>query len=273
MPFPQPRTFHGRQLVFGQALLDASRPIPDGVIGPDGRPSVRRFNVYRNNVVAGQVSTLCDAYPATVKLVGEEFFHAMARDYVVTHSPISPMMFDYGSDFPDFIDAFPPASGLPYLGDVARIERAWVEAYHSAESLPLSASCLKDILANDLRFLSLQLHPSTRILQSRFPALSIWRMNTESNEGQTIHLDDGPEEVLVVRPDADVHVYPLPKGGARFFKALLQGASMVDAADQAFESDDPFDLVAHMAMLFEAQLVVGTRTTQDNPHPSGVQHG
>lgn len=266
MPFSPSHTFGQCQSMFGQALLDASLPIPDGVVDRHGKPSVRRFNVYRNNVVAGQVSTLCDAYPVTVKLVGEAFFRAMARDYVIAHAPVTPMMFDYGSDFPDFVDAFPPADELPYLGDVARIERAWVEAYHSAESSPLSAAVLTDVLANDLRSLCLQIHPSTRVLQSRFPAFSIWRMNTESGKGQTIHIDDGPEEVLIVRPDADVHVYRLPQGGARFFKALALGASMVEAADHAFESDGEFDLVATMAKLFEAQLVVGTHIAQDNTH-------
>jgi hypothetical protein len=264
----QVHTFDACQQSFGKALLNASCPVPEGVIGPDGKPSVRRFNVYRNNVVAGQISTLADAYPATVKLVGETYFRAMARDYVMTHSPATPMMFDYGADFPQFIDASPSAGELPYLGDVARIERAWVEAYHSPESTPLSADHLRDALTGDLHLLSLQFHPSTRILRSRFPALSIWEMNTGSKTERTIYVDDGPEDALMVRPHADVYVYHLPQGSAVFFEALAQGSSVIEAAERAFECDGQFELIASMTKLFDAQLVI---ETQGNLNLSGVQ--
>jgi hypothetical protein len=48
----------------------------------------------------------------------------MARSYVALAPPSSPIMLDYGAGFPDFIGAFEPAKCLPYLQDVARIERA-----------------------------------------------------------------------------------------------------------------------------------------------------
>ncbi len=63
-----------RQADFAAALLDLERPIPAGLIGPDGRPSTRRFNVYRNNVVASLTRVLGAAFPVTVRIVGEEFF-------------------------------------------------------------------------------------------------------------------------------------------------------------------------------------------------------
>ena len=66
-----------RQREFGAAILDARRPPPRGLVGPDGAPSARRFAVYRNNVVVGLIETLKDAYPVVHRLVGAEFFRAM----------------------------------------------------------------------------------------------------------------------------------------------------------------------------------------------------
>ena len=66
-----------RQHDFAAALLDPAQPLPEGLVGPDGRPSLKRFNVYRNNVVAGLTATLKDAFPAVARIVGEEFFLAM----------------------------------------------------------------------------------------------------------------------------------------------------------------------------------------------------
>ncbi|WP_114240769.1 DUF2063 domain-containing protein [Dyella sp. C9] len=266
----QPVVAHSHQHAFCKALLDARLPVPEGVIGPNGKPSERRFNVYRNNVVAGQVSTLLDAYPATARLVGKAFFKAMARDYVMAHPPVTPMMFDYGADFPAFIDAFPAAAELPYLGDVARIERCWVEAYHSAEASPLPTPRLREALVGeDLRRLTLQLHPSVRVLQSAFPALAIWEANTGSSGDREIHLDDGPEDILMVRPEANVEVHRLPRGGAGFFQALSRGCSLVGATERALAGNDPFDLVASMAVLVDARLVIGASFAQAHPNLAG----
>jgi len=67
------------QRVFSAALLDAALPAPPGLVGPDGEPGPKRFAVYRNNVVVGLVEALRDAFPAVCRIVGIEFFEAMAR--------------------------------------------------------------------------------------------------------------------------------------------------------------------------------------------------
>jgi len=119
LPYPARRvraaSLAEQQAAFAIALLDAQQPLPTGLQGPDGQPSARRFAVYRNNVVVGLVETLKAAYPAILRLVGEEFFVAMARMYVRAEPPASPIMLDYGAGFPRFIGQFEPATALPYL--------------------------------------------------------------------------------------------------------------------------------------------------------------
>jgi len=53
-----------RQRNFAAALLDPNMPVPLGLVGPDRETSEKRFNVYRNNVVAGLVEALKAAFPA-----------------------------------------------------------------------------------------------------------------------------------------------------------------------------------------------------------------
>ena len=134
-----------RQRDFAAALRDAARPMPEGLVGPDGEPSPKRFAVYRNNVVIGLTETLKDAFPAVHRIVGTEFFQAMARAYVVLEPPRSPILLDYGAGFPDFIGEFEPAAGLPYLADVAHIERAWTESYHAPEASPIDPAALATV--------------------------------------------------------------------------------------------------------------------------------
>lgn len=255
-----------RQEDFAAALLDPERPVPPGLVGPHGKPSTKRFNVYRNNVVAGLVATLKDAFPAVARIVGEEFFVAMARIYVAGTPPRTPMMFDYGAGFPDFVGAFEPAQSLAYLQDVARIERAWVEAYHAAEAQALDPVAFTHIAPGDLPDIRLLLHPSLRLVRSRFPALTIWQMNIEGGVPAPVDLDAGGDEILVVRPDANVELRLLPPGGAAFIQALADKLTILESMEIAMAADRRFDLSANLSGLMGAKAFIGL-AAHANPIP------
>ncbi|CDX21762.1 conserved hypothetical protein [Mesorhizobium sp. ORS 3324] len=252
-----------RQQDFAMALLDAARATPPGVVGPDGLPSPRRFAVYRNNVVAGLIETLKENYPAVHRIVGDEFFRAMAGQFATTHPPQSPIMLAYGADFPEFIDGFEPVATLPYLADVARIERAWIEAYHAADAEPLSAADLLAIDQDRLAQVRLALHPSLRVTQSRFPALTIWRMNIAGGEPAAVDLEAGGEDTLIIRPGAEVRVHQIPMGAAALVTCLGGGKPVVAAAMAALEVTIHFDLGATLAGLIEAGAFIGWSFEQD----------
>jgi hypothetical protein len=252
-----------KQRTFAAALLDPELPTPVGVVGPDGRPSSRRFAVYRNNVVVGLTQTLKDAFPAVHRIVGAEFFQAMAHAYVVIDPPRSPMLLDYGVGFPDFIDHFEPATVLPYLSDVARIERAWTGAYHEAEASPIGLSAFAEIEPDQLSAMSLLLHPSVRIVSSRFPVLTIWQMNVDGGVPAPVDLAAGGEDALVVRPEASVEVRSIPSGSLEFIHALASGRSVLAAFEEAIAADPSFDLSANLSDLIQAGAVIGLGFAQE----------
>jgi putative DNA-binding protein len=253
-----------RQRAFAVALLDPGLPTPAGLVGPDGRLSARRFGVYRNNVIVGLSQTLKDAFPAVHRIVGAEFFQAMARAYVVTAPPRSPMLFDYGAGFPEFIGRFEPAAALPYLADVARLERAWVEAYHEAEASPVGSSVFAVISPEQLPALRLVLHPSVRIVRSRFPVVTIWQMNVGDGVAAPVDLEAGGENALVVRPEAEVEVRSIPPGGAEFIEALAAGRTVLRAYQEAFAANPCFDLSASLTDLIRAGALVGYRAAPES---------
>ncbi|MDH6260493.1 DNA-binding domain-containing protein [Bradyrhizobium sp. BR13661] len=257
------RSLAERQRDFAAALLDPGLATPDGVVGPDGKPSARRFGVYRNNVVVGLVRTLQDAFPAAYRIVGAAFFQAMARAYVVTDPPRSPMLFDYGAGFPEFIGRFEPATVLPYLADVARLERAWVEAYHEAEGTPIDLSVFSVLKPEQLSAMRLVLHPSVRIVRSRFPIVTIWQMNIEGGIPAPVDLEAGGEDTLIVRPGAEVEVRSIPPGCAVFIEALGFGRSVLAAFEEALVVNPRFDLSASLADLIGAGALVGYRVASE----------
>ncbi len=140
------RTLAGRApsyaAVLAPGLIDPDYETPAGVVGPRGKGAVKRYNVYRNNVTVSLIDALAAAFPATQRITGVEFFRAMARFHVRETPPRSPLLFEYGHDFPDFIAHYDYAQPMPYLADTARIERAWLDAYHAADMPPLPAQKL-----------------------------------------------------------------------------------------------------------------------------------
>jgi hypothetical protein len=116
---------------FAPALLDPLRPAPEIVTGPNDKGPGKRYDVYRNNVTVSLIDALAAIYPAVQRITGTDFFRAMARFHVRQTPPISPLLFDYGRDFPAFIAQYEHAQMMPWLADVARIERAWLDAYHA----------------------------------------------------------------------------------------------------------------------------------------------
>jgi hypothetical protein len=255
MASPVPR-LADRQRAISAAVLDHRQSAPPGLVGPDGEPSARRFGVYRNNIAASLVEALADMFPAVSRIVGDEFFRAMAREYALQTPPSTPILLAYGATFPDFITSFAPAKSVPYLADVARIERAWIEAYHAADASPIPPSAFAEIASDRAAEFRLRLHPSLRIVRSHFPALTIWRMNIDEGVPQAVDLGTN-EDTLVIRPEAEVEVRSMPPGGAEFLESLRLGHSIGDATTTALNASGRFDVTENLVALVRAQVFVG----------------
>ena len=206
--------------LFSSALLDPERATPAIVAGPAGKGALRRYNVYRNNVTVSLIDALAAVYPAVRRITGADFFRAMARFHVRATPPASPLLFDYGRDFPAFIGTYEYARGMPWLADVARIERAWLDAYHAADAKPLTPAALAAVPREKLADLVFITHPATQIVRSRFSAVTIVAANRSTNPVDKIDASM-PEDGLITRPDFDVVLRRLPPGGATFIESLM----------------------------------------------------
>lgn len=240
---------------FAGALLDNERTVPRAVSSHTARAPQKRFAVYRNNVIVGLSEALRTQFPATERVVGTEFFAALARVYVSSEPPRSPVMMNYGERFPAFIERFEPAAEIPYLADVARLEFARTQAYHAADAAPLDAAAWQSVNADALGELRVVMHPSLRILRSAFPVMTIWSMNSGGMEPASIE-NCGPEDAVIARPRGAVEVRPLPPGGAVFLDALATGMSLGEAATAATNADAAFDLAVNLAGLIGAELAI-----------------
>lgn len=258
------------QADFARALFDPAASVPAGLSTWNGSDPALRFAVYRNNVVLSLTDALADTFPVLQELVGEEFFRAMAKVFVQSNPPRSRLMAFYGNAFADFVADFPPATALPYLSDVARLEVARVQAYHAADVSAIEPDQLQAVLADAQQLVSVQwvLHPSVQVIQSSHAICSLWAAHHGLLDLTTVD-PDVPQSALIFRNALEVELFELPTGSAAFVRALQRGHALPEAAGVAEASDPGFDLAATLAQLIRLQLITHINTkapSHDHTH-------
>ena len=226
---------------FRAAILDPRREKPGTVAGPQGKQAVKRFNVYRNNVTVSLINALADIFPAVKRITGDTLFRDMAREFIRARPPVSPLLFLYGHDFPAFIETFEHARRMPYLADVARLERSWLTAYHAADLEPLAPATLGAIAPEKLEATVFTQHPAAELIISGYAVFDIFGANR--NQETAGRIDAGrAQSVLVTRPGLDVTVTALPEGHDAFFAKLIAGEALGEAAEAGAAASPAFDI-------------------------------
>ncbi|MGI9524026.1 MAG: HvfC/BufC N-terminal domain-containing protein [Hyphomicrobiaceae bacterium] len=246
------------QSSFVDRLFQSDLDVPAGIGTTGDFPAKKRFNVYRNNVMASLSDALVSNYPVVNTLVGDEFFREMARVFIVSHPPGTPVLLEYGREFASFIETFAPARTLPYLADVARLEWAWIVAYHAADSDPIAIGALQAIAADQLEEVRLDFHPSFHLIRSGWPAASIWHAHQFDDDPAVRMQDIAPERenAIVVRPRSSVDVRRIKAGSAEFVACLRRGGTLAQAAEPLADGSSD-DMGAMLHLLFDSGSIVG----------------
>ena len=159
-------------------------------------------------------------------------------------------MIAYGADFPEFVAMC--AGVEPRLADVARLENAWVDAYHAKDERAATLADLAGLSSDGLPGTRIVFHAAARILRFSTPAASIWAA-AQHGDVADAPIEDIGEDALITRPDADVRVRVLPPLGYDFALKLREGATLTEAA--LAMSDPAFDFGTHLVGLVESGAV------------------
>jgi len=187
------------------------------------------LTVHRNTYHETLSDALAANFPAIHTLIGTDCFKALAGRFVRAQPPTSPVLSEYGADFPKFLASQAMLTEFAYLGDVARLEWAWNQAFHAADQPALTPQELCHALeaGKTVEFL---LHPSVRLLTSPHPVLAIWRLARSDNPNPAAPMAvESGEHLIVLRPASEVLMRELD-AGAFTFLAALQASQPVEAA-------------------------------------------
>ncbi len=228
----------------------------------DGIAPSDRIAIYRNNVQLSLADTLGETYSSVKALVGDEFFYAMAREYVLQTPSDKADLTHYGESFPEFVASFDHAQGLPYLADVARFDQAWHRSFFAKNDPLISPEEIAALAGNDPEQITLTFRSSTHLLSLRYPADALWRFCVAEEKGahaETPDVSEGDYPVLLWRPHLKVQHERLSHATYVAYTALFQGESLGAAMRKAYAIDAEFAITEWMEQLLAKGIISSVR--------------
>ena len=201
----------------------------------------RRLNVYRNNTFTSLSAALTAVYPAIEALVGKDFFQQLAKDYVKQYPSNTGDLHDFGEAFADYIQGIKQLHGLPYLIDVARLEWHYHIVFHAADARPFDLSVLQTAAPKDYADIRFVIHPATRLLQSIYPVLDVWRF-TQNPADNTLNLNTGGQLLAVRRRNNEMDFQLLKYDEFIFIQQMQLGQTLNDIETVLAQTSEDFDL-------------------------------
>lgn len=216
------------------------------------------FHIYRNGYLRSTIDALSSNYPATQSLLGIEHFREIARRFVLKFPPASGSLTGYGSKFAEFLNETDTAKRLPYLYDIATIDRAWLRVYFAPDETPVTPEQIATLLGGETENDSqkIGLCAATEVLTLNFPVLEIWQELREMGSlSQFIELEQGLQQILIWRKQSQILVRQLPLPESVFLASVKEGLNLESAAENALDQDSSFGLEVFFSNLISEGLL------------------
>jgi hypothetical protein len=203
----------------------AGSPLPGA---PLASPA-ERMAVYAGGYCARLRESLAEVYEAVRFVLGERAFAALSDDYAAQHPSHEYNLSFAGRALPEFLSRAAITASLPFLPDLARLERSVCEAFHAFEAPPLKPETLAPLSSEEWARLRLEFQPAVHVVSSAWPILDIWSARRGPRDQVNMEVVGRAQHVLVFRRGLDVRCEALEDVEQRTLSALIDGRTMGEA--------------------------------------------
>jgi hypothetical protein len=206
------------------AAVTRSAPLDPSLLRDDGIDSIARLHVYTNAYFARIAGVLAADYPKLHAFLGEDAFRALVVPYLRAYPTRHPSLREAGACFSQFL-----RWRDPNLADLARLERARVDAFDGADAEPLAREDLAALEPAQFPALKLALVPTAALVDLATNADETW--DALERGGEPPPNEDGFRAVLVWRRDLDVVHRTLERDEVAPLRRLTGGATFAEICE------------------------------------------
>lgn len=215
----------------------------------------QNVGIYRRTFINSLLTTLQNIYPLIERLVGNDFFHIAAKEYINQYPSRSSNLNDYGRYFSDFLAHYPPVKSLIYLSEIAEFEWICHNLQFASDCTPLDVSLLARLMSEEKDHLHFILHPASQVAKFHYPILHIIEL-CKAEQPEAIDLHQEGINLLIIRRELDVILSPLNLADFTFLNALQEGASFIQALEATLIVDAEFKLDEKLTQWISDKTIV-----------------
>jgi hypothetical protein len=167
--------------------LGAEHTMPEGglaalVDGDERLSAEARLDVYADMYFYRLLEVLKEDYPATLAVLGDANFHNLITDYLVEHRPSEPSVRGAGKFLPDFLREHQLRAEVPFLADLAKLERAITDIFCAADTSLLEASAMNALQPEQWGAVKMRRIPASAVLRAQWRAAEVLRAVEEKRD-------------------------------------------------------------------------------------------
>lgn len=195
---------------------------PNLFIGPVDRVLLG-LKAHANTINHARLVALEETFPRTRNTIGDEQFNKISRAFCDSNIARACDPNQIGAGFIDFLDGQIKDRSI---GDLARIEWAWLQSYHAPEADAIELVSLGSISETKMLELPISRHPAARIVNLN-AALS--------PELSELTVSENITAILIARPQAEVRLTPLDQLTTTLFVMTEKDTNMSNLLMAAIE--------------------------------------
>ncbi len=190
--------------------------------------TTQAMQIYQNNYLLSLIEALRASYPSVLKLVGEDYFHFVAKQFVLQCGHDQGDLNLFGLGFAQFLAKQSGLGHLPYLPAMAELD--WRIERCAAQPLPEQYLSLEQLQAQPSQHLGnaiLPLASNVMLITSAYPVFSIYQM-LQQDQVKPIELDHAQYLLLIKQTDFSVQLELLTEQQYAFLAHCQQQAPLVE---------------------------------------------
>jgi len=197
-----------------------------------------RWHVYAHGYLARIVEALGEEYRVVRRILGPDAFESLIARYLGTSPPRSFDLAHAGDGLSEFLKKDLLSRELPFLPDLAALERRLSEAFVAADGESFTWAELQQMAPAAAAKLELGLAPGALVIRSAWPLHDLWSSRDLPDEEISIDLEGRPSIVLVFRRGWSVRCEGIDEDNARLVERVTRGDATLSRLAEEHGADD-----------------------------------